>query len=555
DDGRIRYMSPAAVSLLARPASYLAGELLGGLVHPDDRAPFLCLIAPGDGPAVAELRLSHLQGDWVEVEALAAALPSGDGVGADGGVVLTLRDIRDRKAFEAELRFQALHDPLTGLANRVLFRDHVEHTLNRLRHDRGRPHAVIFFDLDGFKTINDSLGHAAGDEVLAELAGRVRAWLRPGTIAARLGGDEFAVLVENTTEADAAEVATRILANFDAPISVAGRRVVVSASVGVALSTPEQDAEELLRNADVAMFAAKTAGKARVEVFQPEMQRAVLDRLVLEADLRRAIEGRELSLAYQPIVEPSGGRMVAMEALARWHDPERARVPPAEFVAVAEDSGLIRPLGRWVLEEACRQLRAWDAAVPGADAVRLCVNVSVRELHEPGFVDEVAATLARAGVDAGRLTLEITESVLADEAGAVAVLGRLRDIGVRLALDDFGTGYSSLAYLRSLPIHVLKIDRSFVEGITLGPEASAVARATLRLARTFGLATVAEGVENAEQMAALAALGANFVQGYHISHPLDPSRMEAFLRRNLTTHATVRPGYPERAPMPAVVAP
>ena len=527
--GVIRRASSAAAAMLGRPAAWTAGKQLVALVHPDDRAALEELLArPVDptGRNYDEIRLSHLHGHWVTTE-VTAMDPGGPAV---PGRVLNIRDVSERKAHEEELLRRALYDPLTGLANRALFREHVDKALARLRRTPARPHAVLFVDLDGFKTINDSLGHAAGDQVLIEVGQRLLRWMRPGDTAARLGGDEFAVLLENTSQLDTALLAKRILSVLLAPIVVQGKEVVVTGSIGIALSEAGQDSDALLRNADAAMYTAKSAGKGQYRVFEPEMHHAAMRRLDLEADLRRAVARNELFLAYQPIVDLATQRVTGTEVLVRWQHPERGVIMPADFITVAEDSGFIREMGRHILEEACRQVAVWHRRYPSADPVRLCVNTSVRQIEDADFFDEVAAALAASGLNGRYLTLEITENLfMHDFAATVAKLRRLKELGLTLAVDDFGTGYSSLSYLRSLPIDILKIDKSFVVGVTSGPEQSAVARAVVRLARTFNLQTVAEGIERPEQAAELLAIGADMGQGYLFARPLAAEDMEAYL--------------------------
>ncbi len=533
EDGLIRHASAATGDMLGRPSEWLSGQSLAGLVHPDDRIHLLDLqAAPGDAlHARAEMRLSHLQGHWVTTEVTASDMADDPDV---RGMVLNIRDVSLRKAQEEDLLHRALYDPLTGLANRALFREHVEKALARLRRSPARPHAVVFVDLDGFKTVNDSLGHAAGDEVLIDVGNRLRRWVRPGDTAARLGGDEFAVLLENTSEREAALLAGRILKVLLSPILVQGKEVVLTGSIGIALSETGEDADELLRNADVAMYTAKAAGKSQFRMFEPAMHHAALSRLDLEADLRRAIEKSELFLTYQPIVDLTTSRITGMEVLVRWQHPERGMIHPLDFIPLAEDTGLIRPLGKLILEQACRQGKEWSSRFPGHESLRLCVNASVRQIEHPGFYDEVANALAISGFDGRNLTLEITESLFMNDLEAtIEKLAQLKGLGLKLAVDDFGTGYSSLSYLRSLPIDILKIDKSFVAGVTFGIEQSAVAHAVVKLARTFNLKTVAEGIETAEQAAQLQSIGADMGQGYWFARPLAAPLMETFLADDL----------------------
>ncbi len=540
--GRVRHASSAADTMLGRPASWLTGQMLAGLSHPDDSARLEDLrrrVEEGAQPERVEVRFSHRLGQEVATEVGAADLRGDPQV---KGVVLNIRDVTTRMAQEQDLLRRALYDPLTGLANRALFREHVERALARLRRTTARPHAVLLVDLDGFKRVNDSLGHAAGDEVLVEVAKRLSSLLRPGDTAARLGADEFAVLLENPSEAEAAELAEQILKVLLFPIVVQGKEVVLSGSIGIALGELGDDAEELLRNADVAMYTAKAAGKRQFRTFEAAMHHAALRRLDLESDLRRAIDSHELFLTYQPIFELAANRMVGVEVLVRWQHPERGLIQPLDFIPLAEDSGLIRPLGRFILEEACRQGQDWWHRFPGHRPLRLCVNASVRQIEDPRFYDEVAAALDRSGFEGANLTLEITESLFMDDVeAAVQKLCRLKELGLKLAVDDFGTGYSSLSYLRSLPVDVLKIDKSFVAGVTFGVEQSAVAHAVVKLARTFNLQTVAEGIEQPEQAAELQAIGADLGQGYWFSRPLTAQMMDTFLTDELSRHQPVPP--------------
>ena len=545
EQDRIRHASLAAGTMLGRPSPWLTGQVLAGLAHPDDRfrlAEVCARARKGARPDSFEVRFSHLQGHWVSTDVSTSDLRRDPDV---KGVVLNIRDVSVRKSQEQDLLRRALYDPLTGLANRALFREHVEKALARLRRTTARPHAVLFVDLDGFKTVNDSLGHAAGDEVLVEVGNRLSRLMRPGDTAARLGGDEFAVLLEDPSQLEAAELADKILKVLLFPIVVQGKEVVLSGSIGIALGDTGADADELLRNADVAMYTAKAAGKSHFRMFEPAMHHAALQRLDLEADLRRAIDGDELFLTYQPILELATGRVAGVEVLVRWQHPDRGLIPPLDFIPLAEDTGLIRPLGRFILYEACRQAQEWWHRFPGHRPLRLCVNASVRQIEDPAFYDEVAGALARSGFDGANLTLEITESLFMNDLQAtIDKLSRLKELGLKLAVDDFGTGYSSLSYLRSLPVDILKIDKSFVAGVTLGVEQSAVAHAVVKLARTFNLQTVAEGIEQPEQAAQLLGIGADMGQGYGFSRPLPAPMLEAYLAKALSSHELVLPTAP-----------
>ncbi len=528
-DGTIAYESPAVERVLGYPADERVGKHPLDLVHPDDRAwasqvlgDVLRLTRSEIG---GEIRLRHADGSWRIVEFSAKNLVDDPAV---TGVVVNYRDVTARKALEDELKRQAFHDSLTGLANRALFADRLEHAISRARRFP-EPLAVVFVDLDDFKTVNDSLGHAEGDQLLVAVAGRLDRAVRAGDTIARMGGDEFAILVEDSTDGDAPmEVARRVLATLDAPFEHAGKELFVRASVGIAISAVGDTADEVLRNADVAMYTAKSNGKNRIEVFKPSMHTAALARLALKGDLERALARGEFGLLYQPIMRLATGDLIGVEALLRWYHGERGTVGPAEFIPVAEETGLILPLGRWVLEQACRQAAAWNA---GADRpLSVSVNVSGRQLQQPGYVDEVASVLAETGLEPRCLTLELTESVLMyDAEAATTILGELKGLGVRVAIDDFGTGYSSLNYLRRFPIDELKIDRSFVASLQDGPEQAAVVLSILKLSETLRLETVAEGIEEAGQLTALQALGAELGQGFYFARPLSADAVSALL--------------------------
>jgi diguanylate cyclase (GGDEF)-like protein/PAS domain S-box-containing protein len=436
-------------------------------------------------------------------------------------------DITPRKSLEAELTRQASHDGLTGLANRTRLRARMERALTVAA--PGSTPAVLLIDLDDFKRVNDSLGHAAGDRLLEMVADRLLGATRGSDTVARLGGDEFAVLLSVRAPGEITLVADRIVAALSSPFEVDGRDIRVSASVGVAVADAGESPDDLLRNADLALYRAKGAGKGRHAAFAPEMHRAAISRLELEAELRWAISNDELLLHYQPIMDLATGRVSSAEALVRWQHPERGLVPPAEFVPLAEATDLVLPLGRWVLQTACRAAAAWPRAA-GADGVPVSVNVSGRQLQRPGFVEDVAEALRASGLPARRLVLEVTESVLlADLDTALKRLEALRALGVRVALDDFGTGYSSLAYLQRLPVDVLKIDRTFTADVTAGGKRAALARAVVTLADTLGLRTVAEGVETDEQDAELRTLGCDYGQGYLYARPLGGAAFVEFL--------------------------
>jgi diguanylate cyclase (GGDEF)-like protein/PAS domain S-box-containing protein len=463
-------------------------------------------------------------------------------------VLVAVQDVTRRNALEAELRHQAFHDSLTNLANRALFADRIEHAIQRASRDTTTV-AVLVADLDGFKTVNDSLGHTAGDALLVAVAQRLQSALRPSDTAARLGGDEFGILLEDLDEPnEASDVAQRLIDALAAPFCLSGKELFVHASIGIALrERNEEDGGELLRNADAAMYGAKSEGKGRYRLYEPDMHSAAVARLELEADLRRAIDGNEFVLHYQPVASLSTGNVASLEALVRWQHPDRGLIPPDEFIPLAEENGLIIDIGRWVLREACRQARLWQNTFPDVPFT-IAVNVSARQLADPGLVHDVSRVLAATGLDPANLTLEITETVLiAEPQAAIARLRQLKATGVQLAIDDFGTGYSSLSSLRTLPVDSLKIDKAFIDGVTTGTEAEGLVQAILRLAGTFHLVTTAEGVEHRDQLERLEQLGCQQIQGFYYSRPIPASDVAAFLHQ----HAAPQTPFPVVHEQPA----
>ncbi len=455
----------------------------------------------------------------------------------------------ERADLAAEVARRASVDPLTGLANRTAFSRRLQEALGTLDgpvppgdHPGPPAPALLLLDLDDFKTINDSLGHSSGDEVLRVVAERLRGCLGPGDLAARLGGDEFAVLVPQVAdEGEAVALGERMAAILRTPVTVSGREVLARASVGVRLARGgDEDPERLLRDADMAMYAAKTAGRAGVRVFDTAMHTRAVQRLDFEAALRRAVIRQQFTVRYQPVVELPGGKLAGLEALVRWDHPERGLVMPGEFVALAEDTGLIVPIGRWVLHAACQAARDWQRRFPLQPHPFLSVNLSVRQLQQPDLLEDVAGALDASGLDPDQLMLEITESVLAaDQEAMLERLSGLRALGVHLAIDDFGTGYSSLAYLRHLPVDVLKLAKPFVDGLLHGAEEAALTNAILRIADLLGLRVIAEGIEQEAQALELARLGCPYGQGFHFARPLDQFAVEALLVAEQARHHQV----------------
>ena len=441
----------------------------------------------------------------------------------------------------ASIRHQAFHDSLTGLANRALFIDHLEMALARARRRPDGRVGLLFIDIDDFKTLNDTLGHTVGDEVLATVGERLLAAQRETDTAARLGGDEFAILIDDLGDADqAVAVAERISISLHEPLEVSGHQVTIATSIGVAVGGGTiDDAHSLLRNADLAMYHIKqTEQEQPWTLFEDHMYTSFLERRDIEADLRRALENRELLIHYQPVVHLETGRLSSVEALLRWDHPARGMIPPDTFISVAEETGLIVSIGLWVLVTAVRQARQWHAAYPDHDPVGISVNLSARQLRETNLADDISELLRAERFTPDLLTLEITETVLMqDTEVTVANLTRLREIGVRLAIDDFGTGYSSLGYLQRFSLDSLKIDRSFVQEITSEPEKSAVARTIINLAQVLNLATVAEGIETEAQLAHLRQLDCQFGQGFLFSRPVPAEGIERLIRKGLRPRA------------------
>jgi diguanylate cyclase (GGDEF)-like protein/PAS domain S-box-containing protein len=530
-DGTIVYQSPSSLALLGWPPAELNGRSFREIVHADDAPAWLRALSQltrnPAGETTTDWRLRHKDGRYVHAESRVANLLDDPNI---DGIVINSRDVSERKRLENELRHQAVHDPLTGLPNRTLLYDRIEHALALHRREQ-RNLAVLFLDLDDFKSVNDRLGHAAGDEMLREVARRLQSVVREADTVARLGGDEFAVVLDGTlTAADAVDTADRILDVFKTPFVLTGSEAFGHASIGISVTDGDAvDAAGLLQEADIAMYAAKASGKGRRETYRQGMHERVIDDLHLAADLQHALQHGELAVLYQPIVALSTGTMSGVEALMRWHHRTRGLITPNAFIHLAESSGLIVPMGRWLLGQACRDIRSWRDLGAGP-RLQLSINLSARQLEDSQLVSDVASALSQSQLEPSQLTLEITETVLMSNLDSSrSILNELKALGVRLAIDDFGTGYSSLSYLRQLPVDELKIDRSFISAMSESEASASLVRTILKLAEDFQLTTVAEGVETADQLEALRADSCELGQGYLFARP----QPEEQLRRGL----------------------
>jgi diguanylate cyclase (GGDEF)-like protein len=455
---------------------------------------------------------------------------SQDDVSFMQAIANVLANAIERRRTEERTRHEALHDPLTGLPNRNLFLDRLHHALS-VAARRQNSIAVLFLDLDQFKVVNDSLGHAAGDELLAAVAPRIEQALRPGDTVARFGGDEFAVLAEDIgNERGATRIAERIAETLSRPFVLREREHFVSASVGIAIGEGHEAPEALIRDADSALYRAKERGRGGYEIFDEVMRSRVIEHMQIENDLRRAIQRQELELHYQPVIKLRDGSIIALEALLRWNHPERGLVGPLGFIPVAEESRLIVPIGRWVIEQACRQASAWQQLHPDSAPVSVAVNLSARQIADPDLLSHIEGAVRANRIDPSNLWLELTETTLLDDTTAVErTLESLKGLGVRLVLDDFGVGFSSLGYLKRLPLSMIKLDRSFVENLTEGSHDAAIVRAVNEMADTIGIGVVAEGVETGEQVRMASTLGCGYAQGFHFSKPVPVSEIEALL--------------------------
>jgi len=532
-EGKIVFVNGTAVQLLGATSSEeLVGRPFTNLVPSESRVSGQNRINQSLRENIevpfAEEKLVRMDGVEIQVEAGAVAFIYEN----QPAVQVVARDISARKLIEEKLIHDAFHDALTGLPNRALFKEHLKLAVERAKKKDKFLFAVLFLDLDRFKNVNDSLGHAVGDELLVGIARRLESHIRPVDRVARLGGDEFAILLDGIEDpSDATRVAGRLQLELQLPFNIRGHDVFTSVSVGIAMSsTGYSGPDDVLRDADTAMYRAKALGKARYEIFDLEMHSRAVALLKLETDLRLAVERQEFIIQYQPIMKLGANRIHGFEALVRWQHPERGLLSPLEFIPIAEETGLIIPIGRWVLWEACRQTRIWQEEFPGCEELTLSVNYSGKQFMQPDVIEQVKLILADTGFNPCLLQLEITESAVIENTKTVTeMILQLRALGIRLSMDDFGTGYSSLSYLHNFPIQTLKIDRSFISNKGEAGD-NEIVRTIIMLARNLGLDVVAEGVETEEQLAYLQALDCEYGQGFLFDHPLDPNVVEAKLK-------------------------
>ena len=502
------------------------------LVHPDDFAKTISAgprrVMDRQNPIV-EFRLRHADGRWLDFESVVRNLIHCKNI---SGIVYNARDITERKLAQELLVFNATHDVLTGLPDRALFLGRLQSVVDRMKRHPHEAAAVLFIDIDDFKVVNDCYGHVVGDALIKEVSHRLRACLRSDGTIARMGGDEFTVLVEDVADpSDAIRVAERIQSSFEQPFLLEGLEVFKSMSIGIALTSPETSAEVVLQNADIAMYRAKSQGKARSELFDRTMHEQVMSRLLLEAKLRYALQNEELTLHYQPIVAVDTKAVRGFEALLRWHPSGSDSIPPSTFVPVAEQCGLIVPISAWVLKKACLEAASWQQLYPADPPLYVSINISSKHFSHAGFIGHVKDALETSAIDPQSITIELTESLaMHDVEATFQTMSQLRTLGVKLSIDDFGTGYSSLSYLRRFPVDTLKIDQSFVK--TMDAENYAIVMTIIGLARNLELKVVAEGVENLNQHQLLALAGCESAQGYLFAEPMPAESVGVFIESN-----------------------
>jgi len=530
--GRIKYASPSVHAVLAVHGDQLVGMNMSDLVHPDDIVKTTMSqgsVTSGPVPGqnrIIEVRLRHADGGWLHFECVVRDLLQHKNI---GGIVYNARDITDRKYAQEELVFNATHDVLTGLPNRVLFLGRLQSVVDQMKRHPDLAAAVLFIDIDDFKVVNDCYGHAIGDALIKEVSSRLGACIRGNGTVARMGGDEFTVLVEDISDpSDAIRVAERIQSSLRQPCVLDGLEIFKSASIGIALTSPDASAEGVLQNADIAMYRAKDKGKACSEIFDRAMHEQVLNRLRLEEKLRYALENKELSLHYQPIVAVDTGTVLGFEALLRWEPQDSISIPPSTFVPVAEQSGLIVPVSVWVLRTACFEAASWQQQYAAEPPLYVSINISAKHFSHSGFVRHVKDALEESAIDPRCLAIELTESVAMNDVAATReTMSQLKSLGVHLSIDDFGTGYSSLSYLRRFPVDTLKIDQSFVK--TMDAENYAIVKTIIGLAHNLDLKVVAEGVETKKQRQLLLLAGCGLAQGHFFAEPMRAESVGAFM--------------------------
>lgn len=538
-DGRWIQVNKSLCDMLG----FTEAELLLGtfqrITHPDDLNLILAQLSKLRDGTISNLQLEqryfHKSGQirWV----LLSVAPIKDAQNHSANLIFQMQDISDRKQAEKKLVHDAFHDALTGLPNRMFFMDHLKQSVQRVKRSHQAPFAVLFLDFDRFKVINDSLGHMVGDQLLIAIANRLRAGVRPGDTVARLGGDEFTILLDSLKNPDdAIDMARRLLGTLSEQFKLPGREVFITASIGIALSTPGYEhAEDVLRDADTAMYRAKSLGRARYEVFDKGMEANAPDLAEIETDLWSALERNELTLDYQPIVSLRTGRIAGFEALLRWLHPSRGMVSPLEFISVAEETGLIIPIGQWVLNQACRQTREWQKRYPQKPPLQISVNLSPKQFMQRDLIDQISLALDSGGLSPSSLKVEITEGmVMQNVESTMQMLGQLQALGIAISLDDFGTGYSSLSYLHRFPISTLKIDQSFVSSMSNNQESLEIVRTILGLARNLKMEVIAEGVETLEQAVELRAMNCEYGQGFYFSKALNANSAVDFLSSEST---------------------
>jgi diguanylate cyclase (GGDEF)-like protein/PAS domain S-box-containing protein len=528
-----RYVSQSVVRMGDRAETEILGDGFERLIHPADRQAVKTTAVHG-GPPEIVFRMLNGSGEWRHLEAHVTDLRDDRWI---RGVVLNARDATERIKLEEQLTHQAFHDNLTGLANRALFRDRLDHALaGAARSDHLV--AVLLVDLDGFKQVNDSLGHDAGDQLLQEVARRFQTVVRASDTVARFGGDEFAVLLEEVDESAAVGLARRLLGGLANPITIVGREVTLSASIGIVVRSGDAKSEELVRDADVAMYAAKDGGRGRFEIFCPEMAKEAGELLGIEHELRLGLQRGEFSLHYQPELDLESATIVGAEALLRWNSPTRGLVPPVRFIPIAESTGLIVPLGEFVIREACAQASRWREAGLASESFVVWINVSAKQLSGGGLRNVVERSLAHAGLPPGALGIEVTESAII-ESGLAGdrirnELTELHEQGVHIAIDDFGTGFSSLGQLRHVPVDMIKVDGSFVQGATGDARDAAITANLVNLAHALGIIAIAEGIESEEQLSSLRGLGCDLGQGFLLARPMPAGEVTDLLARSET---------------------